>query len=229
VFRKHDAQKRFYTELRKRFGLAAQPAIRVIGKVADAYAALRANPAAGNYGPPGSDRRRRIEESPIVFRSSAAQPFDARRLSWQFPDDMGRAATISIWTVTGRLKSLRIMGNPKQLNLLLVNIATTSTGQKASGGHSNSYRKRQAQLRQQLQAKKTSSATAAAEKAPSAKRPASRPTSTTRSPNASLPRRNAPGAASPSKNCRGSVTGYGFVSRNGPRCIPGHLPNSARF
>jgi IS605 OrfB family transposase len=164
VFRKHDAQKRFYTELRKRFGLAAQPAIRVIGKVADAYAALRANLAAGNYGPPGSDRRRRIEESPIVFRSSAAQPFDARCLSWQFPDDMGRAATISIWTVTGRLKSLRIMGNPNQLNLLLVNIATTSTGQKASGGHLNSYRKRQAQLRQRLQAKKTSSATAAAVK-----------------------------------------------------------------
>src|ERR1700704_3772581 len=80
VFRKHDAQKRFYTELRKRFGLAAQPAIRVIGKVADAYAALRANPAAGNYGPPGSDRRRRIEESPIVFRPLAAQPFDVRCL-----------------------------------------------------------------------------------------------------------------------------------------------------
>jgi transposase len=43
VHRKHDAQKRFYTDLRERFGLAAQPAIRVIGKVADAYAALRAN------------------------------------------------------------------------------------------------------------------------------------------------------------------------------------------
>jgi hypothetical protein len=31
VFRKIDAQQRFYTELRERFGLAAQPAIRVIG------------------------------------------------------------------------------------------------------------------------------------------------------------------------------------------------------
>jgi putative transposase len=40
VFRKLDAQHRFYSELRERFGLAAQPTIRVIGKVADAYAAL---------------------------------------------------------------------------------------------------------------------------------------------------------------------------------------------
>jgi IS605 OrfB family transposase len=201
VFRKHDAQKRFYTELRNRFGLAAQPAIRVIGKVANAYTALHANLAAGNYGPSGSDRRRRIEESPIVFRSSAAQPFDARCLSWQFPGDMGRAATISIWTVTGRLKSLRIMGDPKQLNLLrtlaigeanliyrdgkwflhatveaptaplaepangfigvdmgIVNIATTSTGEKASGNRLISYRKRQVRLRKRLQVKKSSSA-----------------------------------------------------------------------
>jgi putative transposase len=36
VHRKHEAQKRFYTEFRLRFGLSTQPAIRVIGKVADA-------------------------------------------------------------------------------------------------------------------------------------------------------------------------------------------------
>jgi predicted RNA-binding Zn-ribbon protein involved in translation (DUF1610 family) len=95
AFRKIDAQHRFYRELRARFGLAAQPAIRVIGKVAECYAGLHANLAAGNYGPPGSDRRRRIEESPIALRSSAAQPFDARCLSWQFPDEMGRTATMS--------------------------------------------------------------------------------------------------------------------------------------
>jgi hypothetical protein len=59
VHRKHDAQKRFYTELKGRFGLSAQPAIRVIGKVADAYTTLRANIDAGTYGPPGSDRRTR--------------------------------------------------------------------------------------------------------------------------------------------------------------------------
>ena len=50
VHRKFDAHHHFYTELRARFGLAAQPAIRVIGKVADAYTALHANIAAGNCG-----------------------------------------------------------------------------------------------------------------------------------------------------------------------------------
>ncbi len=54
VRRKHEAQKRFYTEVKQRFWLSAQPAIRVIGKVADAYATLKANIDAGNYGPPGS-------------------------------------------------------------------------------------------------------------------------------------------------------------------------------
>jgi putative transposase len=201
AFRKIDAQHRFYRELRARFGLAAQPAIRVIGKVAESYAGLRANLASGNYGPPGSQRRRKIEESPIAFRPAGAQPFDARCLSWQFPDDLGRGATVSIWTVTGRMKSVPIIGNPKQLMLLrtcavgetdlihrddkwflhatieapeaplieptngflgvdmgIINIATTSTGQKASGARLNSYRRRQARLRKRLQAKKTSSA-----------------------------------------------------------------------
>jgi IS605 OrfB family transposase len=201
LHRKHDVQKLFYAELRERFGLSAQSAIRTIGKVADAYAALRANLAAGNCGPPGSDRRRKIEGSPIVFRPLAAQPFDARCLSWQFPDEMGRAAMVSIWTVAGRLKNVPILGNPKQLMLLrtrvigetdlicrdgkwflhatvevpeaplseptngflgvdmgIVNIATTSTAEKASGSRLNRYRKRQARLRKRLQAKKTSSA-----------------------------------------------------------------------
>jgi putative transposase len=40
----------------------------------------------------------------------------------------------------------------------IVNIATTSTGAKASGARLNAYRKRQVRLRKRLQAKKTSSA-----------------------------------------------------------------------
>ena len=40
----------------------------------------------------------------------------------------------------------------------IVNIATTSIGNRASGNRLNSYRKRQGRLRQRLQAKKTSSA-----------------------------------------------------------------------
>jgi putative transposase len=201
VFRKIDAHHRFYTDLRARFGLAAQPAIRVIGKVADAYAALHANINAGNYGPPGSERRRKVEDSPIVFRPLAAQPFDARCLSWQLPDELGRTATVSIWTVAGRLKPISIMGDPNHLTLLhsrpigetdlicrdgkwflhatieaseaplaepangflgvdmgIVNIATTSTGEKASGAQLNRYRKRQLRVRKRLQARKTSSA-----------------------------------------------------------------------
>jgi len=50
VFRKFDAQRRFYVELRERFNLGAQPTIRVLGKVADAYTSLRANVAAGDLG-----------------------------------------------------------------------------------------------------------------------------------------------------------------------------------
>jgi putative transposase len=201
VHRKFDAHHHFYTELRARFGLAAQPAIRVIGKVADAYTALHVNIAAGNCGPPGSACRRRAASKPINFRADAAQPFDARCLSWQFPDELGRGATVSIWTVAGRLKKIQILGDPEQLMLLrtrpigetdlihragkwflhatietpeaplaepvngflgidmgIVNIATTSTGEKASGTRLNSYRKRQVRLRKRLQGKKTSSA-----------------------------------------------------------------------
>jgi putative transposase len=202
VHGKRAAQKRFYTELKQRFGLSAQPAIRVIGKVADAYTALRANIDAGRYGPPGSKGRKAVSAKPIGFRVEAAQPFDARCLSWQLPDTVGaREATVSIWTIHGRLKGIRILGSPRDLVLLrssptgetdliyrdgkwflhatvevpavpvadpvngfvgvdlgIVNIATTSDGNRASGTRLNRYRKRQVRLRQRLQAKKTSSA-----------------------------------------------------------------------
>jgi putative transposase len=201
VFRKFDVQKCYYGQLRERFGLAAQPAIRVIGKTVDAYATLKSNLRAGNYGPPGSDRCRRVENMPIVFRPHAGQPFDARCLSWQL-GEAGRAGAVSIWTTTGRLKYVRIVGNPVQLALLrsrptigetdllcqdgvwllhatidvpemprrepvngflgvdlgIVNIATTSDGEKTCGSRLNRYRKRQLRLRKRLQAKKTSSA-----------------------------------------------------------------------
>jgi putative transposase len=200
IFRKFGVQKRFYVELRERFGLAAQPAIRVIGKTCDAYTTLRANLAAGNCGPFGSDRRRKVEASPIVFRSEAGQPFDARCLSWQL-GDAGREGRVSIWTTAGRLRNLRIMGNPDHLALLrsrpvgetdllcrdgvwvlhavidspeapqhepvngflgidvgIVDIATTSDGERMSGSRLNRYRRRQQRIRKRLQAKKTSSA-----------------------------------------------------------------------
>ena len=119
MHRKFDVQKRFYTELRMRFELSAQPAIRVISKVADAYATLRSNIAAGNYGPPSSARRTKVLGKPIGFRDKAAQPYDARCLSWQIPDTIGgREATVSIWTVHGRLRDLGILAAPRDLALL---------------------------------------------------------------------------------------------------------------
>jgi IS605 OrfB family transposase len=119
VHRKHDAQKRFYTELKKRFRLSAQPAIRVIGKVADAYATLKANIDAGNYGPPRSEKRKKVAATPVVFRADAAQPFDARCLSWQIPARVGgREATVSIWTTAGRCKGVRVLAAPQDLVLL---------------------------------------------------------------------------------------------------------------
>ncbi len=201
IWRRHDVQKRWYGELRDRFGLSAQPAIRVIGKVADAYTTLRVNLRAGNYGPPGSVRRRKVEDTPIRFRPDAAQPFDPRCLSWQL-HDLGRDGTVSIWTVAGRLRGLRLVGHPAHLTLLrhagsigetdlihrdgmwllhavidapeaplrddpdgflgvdfgIVNVATTSDGDRMSGSRLNRYRKRRQRIRKRLQAKKTSSA-----------------------------------------------------------------------
>ena len=69
-----------YGEL-KEMGLSAQPAIHMARKVAGAYAALKANLKAGNYGPDGSRRRAKVESQPVRFRKDAAQPFDDRCLS----------------------------------------------------------------------------------------------------------------------------------------------------
>jgi putative transposase len=202
VHRKADAQQQFYGELKQRFGLSAQPAIRVIGKVVDAYRTLRANIDAGNFGPPSADKRKAVQDTPVRFRTDAAQPFDARCLSWQIPETAGgREATVSIWTTYGRCKGVRVLAATRDLAVLrthpigetdliyrdgnwylyaavevpqapltdpvngfigvdmgIVNIATTSDGQRASGARLTRYRKRQQRLRQRLQAKKTNSA-----------------------------------------------------------------------
>lgn len=65
-------QKSVYAQL-KDAGLSAQPAIRVIKKVAHAYAAPATNLKAGNYGRAGSKRYAAVAESPIRFRALAAQ------------------------------------------------------------------------------------------------------------------------------------------------------------
>lgn len=119
VHSKYDAQRRFYAEMKQRFGLSAQPAIRVIAKVANSYATLRANIAAGNYGPPGSARRNKVSARPIAFRRDSAQPFDARCLSWRIPNTVAaREATVSILTVHGRLRGVTVMAAERDLVLL---------------------------------------------------------------------------------------------------------------
>lgn len=108
-----DLRRIVYGEVRAAFGLASQPAQHAIKKVADAYTTLRANLRNGNYGPPGSPRRVKIESKPIRFRPRAARPFDDRCLSW----DHDRR-TVSIWTSGGRLKDLAFTGSPEQVALL---------------------------------------------------------------------------------------------------------------
>ncbi|MEV6654388.1 transposase [Streptomyces sp. NPDC051219] len=110
---RNELQKLVYARLKAEFGLAAQPAVRTVKKVVDAYATLRANIRAGNLGPAGSRRRSRAESKPIVFRSDAAQPYDDRILSWQHD-----ARTVSIWTVAGRIKNVPYTGHPGRLAML---------------------------------------------------------------------------------------------------------------
>lgn len=66
-----------YKEVRERFGLTAQAAVRCIAKVADAFKAGKAGKRS--------------------FRRHAAQPYDDR--IFRFRDD----ASVSIWTVEGRM------------------------------------------------------------------------------------------------------------------------------
>ena len=110
---RNELQGLCYREIKDRFGLSAQPAVRVIKKVVDAYTAMRANIRVGNLGGARSRRRIKAESKPTVFREHAAQPFDERCLSWQFD-----ARTVSIWTTAGRLKNVRFAGSPGQLETL---------------------------------------------------------------------------------------------------------------
>jgi IS605 OrfB family transposase len=116
-FRKFTVHRSFYAELRERFGLGAQAAVRVIGKAAEAYASLHANLRAGRYGLPGSTRRLRVEARPVVFKPDAAQPFDLHCLSWLLPDEGGNGS-VSIWSTAGRLRNVPMIADPRHMLLL---------------------------------------------------------------------------------------------------------------
>ncbi|ARF59626.1 transposase [Streptomyces gilvosporeus] len=107
-------QKAVYADLKATFGLSAQPVVRAVKKVVDAYATLNANLRAGNLGPPTTKRHRKAVSTPILFRPQAAQPFDDRCLSWQYD-----ARTVSIWTVDGRMKGVRFACSPDQFKRLV--------------------------------------------------------------------------------------------------------------
>ncbi len=112
--RRNVLQEAVYYRLRADFGLGAQPVVRVVKKVCDAYATLRANVRAGNYGPVGSKRRMRVEESKCIkFREDAAQPYDDRILTWNLDQ-----RTVSVWTLAGRLKGIPFACSPQALKLL---------------------------------------------------------------------------------------------------------------
>jgi IS605 OrfB family transposase len=118
VFRGRDLRAITYARARAHAGLGAQVAQSCIRKVADSYTTLRANLRAGRYGKPGSARRHKVESNPIRFRDLAAQPFDDRCLSWVHDTDTKTGGAVSIWTVDGRLKGLRFVGEPGHIPLL---------------------------------------------------------------------------------------------------------------
>lgn len=112
VPREYELRKHTYAEL-KAAGLGAQAAQHTIKRVRDAYTTLWANIRAGNLGRPGSKRRTKAESKPITFRPEAAHPFDDRCLSWQYD-----AQTVSIWSMAGRLKTVRFACSAEALKML---------------------------------------------------------------------------------------------------------------
>lgn len=85
TFRQYDMHELAYRDMRSRFGLAAQAAVRSIAKVADAFKISRV--------------------APPVFRPDAAQPYDDRIL--RFVQD---GAAVSLWTLEGRIVVPIVMG-----------------------------------------------------------------------------------------------------------------------
>ncbi len=112
VFREYDLRRHVYGDLKAR-GLGAQAAQHVIKKTCHAYKSLKAGIRAGNLGEAGSKRRAKAESKPIRFRPDAAQPFDDRCLSWQLG-----TRTVSIWTISGRLRGVRFACSAAALETL---------------------------------------------------------------------------------------------------------------
>ncbi|MBQ0888888.1 transposase [Streptomyces sp. RM72] len=111
--RRNVLQEAVYHRIKADFDLGAQAAVRTIKKVCDAYATLKGNLKAGNHGPQRSKRRAKMESKPIVFRESAAQPYDDRILTWNLD-----TRAVSIWTLAGRLKGIPFVCSEEAMRLL---------------------------------------------------------------------------------------------------------------
>ncbi|MGP3951160.1 RNA-guided endonuclease InsQ/TnpB family protein [Streptomyces sp. 7N604] len=108
--RRNELQEEVYYDLKATFDLSAQPAVRVVKKVVDAYATMAGNIKAGHL---TGKARRKAECKAIVFREDAAQPFDDRCLTWNLDEQ-----TVSIWTVAGRIKGVPFVCSPGALKML---------------------------------------------------------------------------------------------------------------
>ena len=92
TFRQYDLHHKCYQAVREQFGLSAQVAVRAIAKVADAYKLDR--------------------KTKRTFKTTGSIAYDDRILSWRLQDQ-----TVSIWTVSGRLRIPFVCGE-RQLELL---------------------------------------------------------------------------------------------------------------
>jgi putative transposase len=127
----------------------------------DTYATLRANVEAGNYGPPGSARREKVLQRPVGFRADAAQPLVLLGIRTIGETDL--ICRDGKWFLYATVEAPEApLTDPANgflgVDMGIVNIATTSDGDRAAGARLNRYRKRQQRLRARLQAKKTNSA-----------------------------------------------------------------------
>jgi IS605 OrfB family transposase len=172
-FKKYYLHHLCYQDVRERFGLSAQMAVRVIAKVADAYK-------------PDKKSHRR-------FKPTGSIAYDDRILSWRMDD-----TTVSIWTMDGRQRISYVCGELQcemlaarqgesdlsvfrgvfflyatceveepdliettdvlGVDLGVKNIAVDADGEIHSASHINKVRYRHRRLRAKLQAKGTRSA-----------------------------------------------------------------------
>ena len=186
TFKRFDLHRKCYQDIRVRFGLSAQVAVRVIAKVADAYALYVGRPRK-------SAQSQLDKKSRHVFKAHGCIAYDDRILTWRLTD-----STVSVWAIGGRLRVPFVCGAHQRamlsnrngesdlvfrggeffllavcevaeaspfetvgalgVDLGVRNIAVDSDGEVHTGQPVNNVRHRHRRLRSKLQAKGTKSA-----------------------------------------------------------------------